>query len=139
MYDREVFGNQKVNNSEGMPQALLYPRVVRQLSPATCTLSCNDSPRPKCAAFCLVKVCVSAVDPALFPACVEAGAEMIELGNFDCFYDQVIRRLRLCPVLPCFSFAAAYGTPRWVLLMPCTSNERRKKTTYSAMTRLVCR
>ncbi|CAM9143010.1 unnamed protein product [Pylaiella littoralis] len=35
-----------------------------------------------------VPVCVSAVDPELFPACVEAGAEMVELGNFDCFYDQ---------------------------------------------------
>ncbi|CAM9117526.1 unnamed protein product [Scytosiphon promiscuus] len=35
-----------------------------------------------------VPVCVSAVDPELFPACVAAGAEMIELGNFDCFYDQ---------------------------------------------------
>ncbi|CAM9323757.1 unnamed protein product [Hapterophycus canaliculatus] len=35
-----------------------------------------------------VPVCVSAVDPELFPACVAAGAEMVELGNFDCFYDQ---------------------------------------------------
>lgn len=34
------------------------------------------------------KVCVSAVDPNLFPACVAAGAEMVELGNFDSFYDQ---------------------------------------------------
>ena len=32
---------------------------------------------------------MSAVDPELFPACVAAGAEMVELGNFDCFYDQV--------------------------------------------------
>lgn len=29
------------------------------------------------------------MDPELFPACVNAGAEMVELGNFDCFYDQV--------------------------------------------------
>lgn len=36
------------------------------------------------------KVCVSAVDPELFPACVAAGAEMVELGNFDSFYDQGI-------------------------------------------------
>lgn len=34
------------------------------------------------------QVCVSAVDPELFPACVAAGAEMVELGNFDSFYDQ---------------------------------------------------
>lgn len=38
-----------------------------------------------------MKVCVSAVDPELFPACVAAGAEMVELGNFDCFYDEVKR------------------------------------------------
>ena len=33
-------------------------------------------------------VCVSAVDPALFPAAVEAGAAMVEIGNFDAFYAQ---------------------------------------------------
>ena len=37
------------------------------------------------------KVCVSAVDPNLFPACVDAGAEMVELGNFDSFYDQGLK------------------------------------------------
>eukprot|EP00640_Fibrocapsa_japonica_P003039 CAMPEP_0113938692 /NCGR_PEP_ID=MMETSP1339-20121228/5111_1 /TAXON_ID=94617 /ORGANISM="Fibrocapsa japonica" /LENGTH=261 /DNA_ID=CAMNT_0000941923 /DNA_START=140 /DNA_END=925 /DNA_ORIENTATION=- /assembly_acc=CAM_ASM_000762 len=31
-------------------------------------------------------VCVSAVDPKLFPAALEAGASMVELGNFDSFY-----------------------------------------------------
>ncbi len=31
-------------------------------------------------------VCVSAVDPELFPAAVEAGASMVEIGNFDSFY-----------------------------------------------------
>ncbi|CAN0239137.1 unnamed protein product [Ascophyllum nodosum] len=35
-----------------------------------------------------IPVCVSAVEPKLFPACVAAGAEMVELGNFDSFYDQ---------------------------------------------------
>lgn len=33
-------------------------------------------------------ICVSAVDPLLFPAVVEAGADLIEIGNFDCFYAQ---------------------------------------------------
>lgn len=33
-------------------------------------------------------ICVSAVDPELFPAVVEAGADLIEIGNFDCFYAQ---------------------------------------------------
>ena len=31
-------------------------------------------------------VCVSAVDPDLFPAAVRAGAAMVEIGNFDAFY-----------------------------------------------------
>lgn len=33
-------------------------------------------------------VCVSAVDPALFPPAVEAGAAMVEIGNYDSFYPQ---------------------------------------------------
>jgi hypothetical protein len=33
-----------------------------------------------------VPVCVSAVDPELFPAAVAAGAVMVEIGNFDAFY-----------------------------------------------------
>ena len=35
-----------------------------------------------------VPVCVSAVEPELFPAAVEAGAVMVEIGNFDAFYPQ---------------------------------------------------
>ena len=31
-------------------------------------------------------ICVSAVDPELFPASVAAGAAMVEIGNFDAFY-----------------------------------------------------
>lgn len=33
-------------------------------------------------------VCVSAVEPAQFVAAVEAGADLIEIGNFDAFYAQ---------------------------------------------------
>ncbi|MEI6828836.1 MAG: DUF561 domain-containing protein [Synechococcaceae cyanobacterium ELA445] len=33
-------------------------------------------------------ICVSAVDPALFPAAVAAGAALVEIGNFDTFYPQ---------------------------------------------------
>jgi len=33
-------------------------------------------------------LCVSAVDPELFPAAIEAGAVMAEIGNFDSFYAQ---------------------------------------------------
>ncbi|XP_073126186.1 uncharacterized protein ycf23-like [Henckelia pumila] len=32
-------------------------------------------------------VCVSSVDPAAFPAAVEAGAVMVEIGNYDSFYE----------------------------------------------------
>jgi hypothetical protein len=35
-----------------------------------------------------VPVCVSAVDPELFPAAVAAGAAMVEIGNYDAFYPQ---------------------------------------------------
>jgi len=33
-----------------------------------------------------IPVCVSAVDPTLFPEAVQAGASIIEIGNFDTFY-----------------------------------------------------
>ena len=33
-----------------------------------------------------IPVCVSAVEPDLFPAAIDAGASMIEIGNFDSFY-----------------------------------------------------
>jgi len=35
-----------------------------------------------------IPICVSAVDPKLFPAAVKAGASIIEIGNFDSFYPQ---------------------------------------------------
>lgn len=35
-------------------------------------------------------VCVSAVEPELFVSAVEAGADLIEIGNFDSFYAQGI-------------------------------------------------
>ncbi|KAF7803186.1 thiamine monophosphate synthase [Senna tora] len=35
-------------------------------------------------------VCVSSVDPATFPAAVEAGAQMVEIGNYDSFYEKGI-------------------------------------------------
>ncbi|XP_054802954.1 uncharacterized protein ycf23-like isoform X2 [Prosopis cineraria] len=33
-------------------------------------------------------VCVSSIDPATFPAAVEAGALMVEIGNYDSFYEK---------------------------------------------------
>jgi Protein of unknown function (DUF561) len=37
-----------------------------------------------------VSICVSAIDPDELVPCVDAGADMVELGNFDMFYDQVL-------------------------------------------------
>nr|XP_027087701.1 uncharacterized protein ycf23-like isoform X2 [Coffea arabica] len=34
-----------------------------------------------------IPVCVSSVDPAAFPIAVEAGASMVEIGNYDSFYE----------------------------------------------------
>ena len=36
-------------------------------------------------------VCVSSIVPLDFVAAVEAGADMIEIGNFDAFYDQGLK------------------------------------------------
>ncbi|XP_008798305.2 uncharacterized protein ycf23-like [Phoenix dactylifera] len=36
-------------------------------------------------------ICVSSVDPVAFPAAVEAGAQMVEIGNYDCFYEMGIQ------------------------------------------------
>ena len=36
-------------------------------------------------------ICVSAVEPKLFVSAINAGADLIEIGNFDSFYSQGIR------------------------------------------------
>ena len=36
-------------------------------------------------------ICVSSIKPTDFVAAVEAGADMIEIGNFDAFYDQGLK------------------------------------------------
>lgn len=43
-------------------------------------------------------ICVSAVEPDLFVTCVDAGADLIEIGNFDSFYAQG-RRFEAAEVL----------------------------------------
>jgi thiamine monophosphate synthase len=43
-------------------------------------------------------ICVSAVEPELFVSAVAAGADLIEIGNFDCFYVQG-RRFEAAEVL----------------------------------------
>ncbi|KAL9249668.1 hypothetical protein AKJ16_DCAP08787 [Drosera capensis] len=35
----------------------------------------------------MVLICVSSVDPTTFPAAVEAGAAMVEIGNNDSYYE----------------------------------------------------
>jgi hypothetical protein len=36
-------------------------------------------------------ICVSAVEPTKLAAAISAGADLVEIGNFDCFYAQGIR------------------------------------------------
>ncbi|THU59440.1 hypothetical protein C4D60_Mb07t02170 [Musa balbisiana] len=36
-------------------------------------------------------ICVSSVDPLAFPPAVEAGAQMVEIGNYDSFYEMGIQ------------------------------------------------
>lgn len=38
-----------------------------------------------------VRTIVSAIDPEAFVPCVEAGVDMLELGNFDAFYESGLR------------------------------------------------
>ncbi len=47
---------------------------------------------------CSLPICVSAVDPELFAACMAAGADLIEIGNFDAFYAEG-RRFEAAEVL----------------------------------------
>ena len=46
----------------------------------------------------VLPICVSAVEPEKFVVCVNAGADMIEIGNFDSFYEQG-RRFEAAEVL----------------------------------------
>lgn len=45
----------------------------------------------RCKAATTLPVCVSAVDPQRFVEAIAAGADLIEIGNFDSFYAQGIR------------------------------------------------
>jgi Protein of unknown function (DUF561) len=48
--------------------------------------------------FTQLPICVSAVEPEVFAAAVDAGADLIEIGNFDAFYAQG-RRFEAAEVL----------------------------------------
>jgi hypothetical protein len=49
-------------------------------------VACDPELVRKAAAASGLPICVSAVDPELFPAAVEAGAALVEIGNYDAFY-----------------------------------------------------
>ncbi|MEB3199778.1 MAG: DUF561 domain-containing protein [Synechococcaceae cyanobacterium] len=50
-------------------------------------IACDPQLVAAVAAACpSLPICVSAVDPELFPAAVAAGAALVEIGNFDAFY-----------------------------------------------------
>ncbi len=49
-------------------------------------VACDPALVQLAAAVSGLPICVSAVDPELFPAAVAAGAAMVEIGNYDAFY-----------------------------------------------------
>ncbi len=51
-------------------------------------VACDPALVRLAAAVSALPICVSAVDPELFPAAVAAGATLVEIGNFDAFYPQ---------------------------------------------------
>jgi thiamine monophosphate synthase len=52
-------------------------------------VACDPSLVRQVASTCPeLPICVSAVDPELFPGAMAAGAAMVEIGNFDTFYPQ---------------------------------------------------
>lgn len=52
-------------------------------------VACEPSLVRQVAATCPgLPICVSAIDPEIFAAAVDAGAAMVEIGNFDTFYPQ---------------------------------------------------
>nr|GMD04367.1 Ycf23 family protein [Ipomoea batatas] len=50
-------------------------------------IACDPELVKLATALTSLPVCVSSVDPAAFPAAVEAGALMVEIGNYDSFYE----------------------------------------------------
>jgi hypothetical protein len=51
-------------------------------------VACDPALVRRAAAVSGLPICVSAVEPELFPAAVAAGAAMVEIGNYDAFYPQ---------------------------------------------------
>ena len=49
-------------------------------------VACDPSLVQLASAASGLPICVSAVDPELFPAAVAAGAALVEIGNYDAFY-----------------------------------------------------
>ncbi|CAI9087940.1 OLC1v1022147C1 [Oldenlandia corymbosa var. corymbosa] len=53
-------------------------------------IACDPDLVKLAASLTSIPVCVSSVDPTLFPVAVEAGASMVEIGNYDSFYEMGI-------------------------------------------------
>ena len=49
-------------------------------------IACSPEIVKEVAKNCDIPICVSSVEPELFLPAIQAGAEMIEIGNFDSFY-----------------------------------------------------
>ncbi|CAN0853918.1 Uncharacterized protein ycf23 [Linum grandiflorum] len=50
-------------------------------------IACDPELVKLATALTSLPICVSSVDPATFPAAIEAGATMVEIGNYDSFYE----------------------------------------------------
>ncbi|CAN1150305.1 Uncharacterized protein ycf23 [Linum perenne] len=50
-------------------------------------IACDPELVKLATALTSLPICVSSVDPAAFPAAIEAGATMVEIGNYDSFYE----------------------------------------------------
>jgi len=51
-------------------------------------IACNAALVREVRSVCTLPICVSSVTPADFVAAIEAGADMVEIGNYDSFYEQ---------------------------------------------------
>ncbi|CAN1847112.1 Uncharacterized protein ycf23 [Linum perenne] len=67
-------------------------------------IACDPELVKLATALTSLPICVSSVDPAAFPAAIEAGATMVEIGNYDSFYEAIVdltrETRRILPSVP---------------------------------------
>ncbi len=91
---REAFANQsllKVISGLNNFDAISVSQVAKAAQAGGATLldmACDSGLVQMVKRQVQIPICVSAVEPSLFGECIEAGASMIEIGNYDSFYSQ---------------------------------------------------